>query len=169
MLKNVSSGTVDWQIRKWSNRTKLQILVWMIINSNRKNSKQLENWQMIARILSWNACIWHVLDDLTSCGQSKGLRDRSQNALRHVTNDWRGWFPIFVTRMTIVKSGRWYSSDMHCSQEEFGKEIFWSQTLRNWRIWTHQKSILEDQCRRSIDAWKERFFWFPMADGTAKL
>ena len=62
-----------------------------------------------------------------------------------------------------------YSSDMHCLREEFWKEIFWSQTLRNWRIWTHQKSILEDQCRRSIDAWKERFFWFPMADGTAKL
>ena len=31
-----------------------------------------------------------VLDDLTSCGQSTSLRDRSQNALRHVTNDWRG-------------------------------------------------------------------------------
>ena len=35
MLKNVSSGTVNWQIRKWSNCRKLRILVWMITNSSR--------------------------------------------------------------------------------------------------------------------------------------
>ena len=66
-----------------------------------------------------------------------------------------------------------HSSDMHCLREKFGIEIFWLQTLRNWRIWTHQKSILKDQCRRSIDAREERFFFFlkknPTADGTAKL
>ena len=52
-----------------------------------------------------------------------------------------------------------HCSDMHCLREKFGIEIFWLQTLRNWRIWTHQKSILKDQCRRSIDAREERFFF----------
>ena len=37
-----------------------------------------------------------------------------------------------------------YSSDMHQSRGEVGKEIFWSPTLRNWRTWTRQKSILEE-------------------------
>ena len=32
-----------------------------------------------------------------------------------------------------------YSSDMHLSRGEFGKEILWLQTLRNWRTWTRQK------------------------------
>ena len=27
---------------------------------------------------------------------------------------------------------------------ESGKETFWSQTLRNWKRWTHQKSMLGD-------------------------
>ena len=27
-----------------------------------------------------------------------------------------------------------HSSDTHCSREKFGIEIFWLQTLRNWRI-----------------------------------
>ena len=26
--------------------------------------------------------------------------------------------------------------------DDFGKETFWSQTLRNWRTWTRQKSML---------------------------
>ena len=32
---------------------------------------------------------------------------------------------------------------------EFGMEMLWSQTLRNWKTWTRQKSILEE-CQRSI-------------------
>ena len=28
--------------------------------------------------------------------------------------------------------------------EDSGKETFWSQTLRSWKGWTHQKSMLED-------------------------
>ena len=78
------------QTRKWSNFTKSQALVWMIINSSRKNPNQLENCQKFAHKLSSNACTWYELDDLTSCGQSTSLRDQSQNGLRHVTDAWQG-------------------------------------------------------------------------------
>ena len=43
MLENVSSGTVNWQIREFGNYIKFQIFAWMIISSSRKNSKQMEN------------------------------------------------------------------------------------------------------------------------------
>ena len=36
-----------------------------------------------------------------------------------------------------------YSSDMNWSRGEFGKEIFWLQTWRNWKSWMYQKFILE--------------------------
>ena len=36
------------------------------------------------------------------------------------------------------------SSDMHCTQVEFGKVTYWSQTLRSWRRWTHRKSTRKD-------------------------
>ena len=35
------------------------------------------------------------------------------------------------------------SSDMHKPRGEFGKETFWSQTLRNWTTWTPLKSTPE--------------------------
>ena len=49
--KNVLNGTVNWQTRKWSNCTKFQVLAWMIINSNKKNSNQLENYHKFAHKL----------------------------------------------------------------------------------------------------------------------
>ena len=48
---------------------------------------QLEICQKFARQLSWNACTWHELDDLTSCGPWTSLQDQSQNGARHVTDD----------------------------------------------------------------------------------
>ena len=75
---------------KWSNCTKFQAVAWMIINSSRKNSNQLETCQKFAHKLSEKSCMWHELDDLTSCGQSTSLRDLSQNGLRHVTDAWKG-------------------------------------------------------------------------------
>ena len=87
MLKIALNDTVNWQTRKWSNCTKIQVLAWMTINSGRKNLNQPENYYKFAHILSENACIWHELDDLTSYGRSTSLRDQSHNGLRHVTND----------------------------------------------------------------------------------
>ena len=87
MLRNASCDTVNWQTRKWSHCTNYRILVWMIINSNRRSWNQLENCQMFARKLSCNPCTWHELVDLTFYGQSTSLQDQSQNGRRHVTDD----------------------------------------------------------------------------------
>ena len=38
------------------------------INSNKRNWNHLENCQKFAHKLSWHACTWQELDDLTSCG-----------------------------------------------------------------------------------------------------
>ena len=45
MLKNALSDTVNWQTRKWSNCTNFQVLVWVIINSSKRNSNLFENCQ----------------------------------------------------------------------------------------------------------------------------
>ena len=37
-----------------------------------------------------------------------------------------------------------FFSDVHQSRGQFRKEIFWSQTFRNWRTWTRQQSILAE-------------------------
>ena len=41
-----------------------------------------------------------------------------------------------------------YSLDMRCTRWESGKETLWSQTLKNWRRWTHQKSTPEGSLQR---------------------
>ena len=46
-------------------------------SSNRRNSNQLENYHKFAHILSWNACTWHELDELTSCGPWTSWQDQS--------------------------------------------------------------------------------------------
>ena len=42
------------------------------------------------------------------------------------------------------KSNQGYSLAMRYTRRESGKETFWSQTLRNWKRWTHLKSMLHD-------------------------
>ena len=64
MLENALSDTVNWQTRKWSSLTMFQVLAWMMINSSRKNSKQLEKCQKFAHKLSWNACTWRESEDI---------------------------------------------------------------------------------------------------------
>ena len=60
-----------------------------------------------------------------------------------------------------------YSSDIHLSREEFGKEIFWSQTLRSWKIWTRLKFM--HKAEEVLTSKKGETFMFPIADETAKL
>ena len=63
-----------------------------------------------------------------------------------------------------------FSSDMHCSRSEFGKEMSWLQTLRSWEFWTRQRSMLEGEMQKEVIAPKRcDKFSFPIADGTAKL
>ena len=98
MLRHVLSDTVNWQTRKWSNCTKFQVLAWMIINSSRRNSNQLENCQKYAHTFSWNVCIWHDLEDLAFCGRSTSLQDQSPNGIRRATDNMKDWFLTFITQ-----------------------------------------------------------------------
>ena len=41
-----------------------------------------------------------------------------------------------------------------------GKEVLWSQTLRNWRTWTCQKSILEDSMQKKFWRHKKKEWTF---------
>ena len=50
--------------------------------------------EMLVLGTTWTS--WHLVVREQSCKISH------KNGLRHVTNDWQGWFPIFITRMTIV-------------------------------------------------------------------
>ena len=53
---------------------------------------------------------------------------------------------------------------------ELGKEIFWSPTLRSRRIYTRQKSMLEDSMKKkSLRQKMVEILIFPIADGTVKL
>ena len=40
------------------------------------------------------------------------------------------------------------SLDTLCTRGEFGRVTYWSQTLRSWRRWTHQKSTRKDSMRK---------------------
>ena len=44
---------------------------------------------------------------------------------------------------SVQKSCQVYSSVMYCMRVESGKVTLWSQTLKNWRRWTHQNSTPE--------------------------
>ena len=52
-------------------------------------------------------------------------------------------------------------------QEEFGNEIFW-QTLRSWKFWKREKSML-GQSKESNHAENGDKIIFPIADGTVEL
>ena len=70
----------------------------------------------------------------------------------------------------VQKSCQVYSSVMSCMREDSGKETLWSQTLKNWRRWTHLNSTpgtsMQRKCWRQ---WKVKVSLFPVADGTVKI
>ena len=54
--------------------------------------------------------------------------------------------------------------------EESGKETSWSQTLRNWRRWTHQNSTRKDSMQREVlTPMSGEKFMLPIADGKVRL
>ena len=59
--------------------------------------------------------------------------------------------------------------DMPWSRAEFGKEIFWLLTLKNWKFGCIGNLSPEIECKRSLDNSQNREFVFSVTDGTAKL
>ena len=59
---------------------------------------------------------------------------------------------------------------MLCARRESGKETYWSQTLKNWRRWTHLKSKVKvSNAKELLSPTRGEKFMFQIADGTVKL
>ena len=60
------------------------------------------------------------------------------------------------------KSCQVFSSVMHCTRGESGKETLWSQTLKNWKRWTHLSSTPEGSMLKEVltpqTPWNQKFF-----------
>ena len=78
MPRNVWNDIVNWQARRLNNSTKYLLHASMTITS-KKNWNPWENCQKYALKLFWNACTWHVLENLIFSGQWINLHDRSRN------------------------------------------------------------------------------------------
>ena len=72
--------------KRLSNCGKTQSLAWTITTSRRRNWRRSENFPMNAFKLSWNACIWHEMVDLTFCGPWMNSLDPSPNGKELVTD-----------------------------------------------------------------------------------
>ena len=63
----------------------------------RKSWNPLGNCQKFVFKLFWNACTWHVLENVTFCGQGTNLQDRLKNGPGSETNAWIAWYVTFIT------------------------------------------------------------------------
>ena len=62
----------------------------------------------------------------------------------------------------LVRKSRWeYSSDLHRSRCDFGKEIFWLQTLRSWKFRRVRNPCSKTQCKENNYAEKWWTFHIP--------
>ena len=116
MPRNVWNDIVSWQTGRLNNSTKYQFHALMTIISKKKNWNPWENCQKYALKLSWNACTWHVLEDLIFYSHWSNLQDRSQNGPNPWTQDWAWtvsphliygiWSSQFLeTRIRVIKNG----------------------------------------------------------------
>ena len=89
--RNVWNDIVSWRTKRLNNSTKYQLHALTTIISKKKNWNPWENCQKYVLKLFWNACTWHVLDDLIFCCQWTNLHDQLQNGPKLVTNDYLVW------------------------------------------------------------------------------
>ena len=86
MPRNVWNDIVSWLTRRRNNSTRYLLPASMTTTSKKKKQNLLDNCQKYLLKLVWNACTWHVLEDLIFYGQWTNLHDRLQNGPRLVTN-----------------------------------------------------------------------------------
>ena len=68
MRKSEWKDIVNWRMRRLSNCTKSLLHAWTTITSRKKNWIRSEKCPKYDHKLSWNACIWKDLIDLTFFG-----------------------------------------------------------------------------------------------------
>ena len=101
MPRNVWNDIVSYQTRQLNNSTKYLFPASMTTTLKRKNWKLKQNCHKYALKLFWNACTWHVLEEMIFPGQRTILRDRSRNGPKLVTNAWIAWYLTFITHVNI--------------------------------------------------------------------
>ena len=131
MPRNVWNDIVSWQTRRLNNSTKYLLHASMTITSKRKNWNLSENCQKYPLKLFWNACTWHVLEDLIFSGQWTNLHDRLRNGqslwqttesfdILHPSHMWKKYCYVGNT----VKHASW-----DCFKTPILREILRTQNL----------------------------------------
>ena len=139
MPRNVWNDTVSWQTRRLNNSTKYLLHALMTIISKKKNWNLWENCRKYHLKLFWNACPWHVLEDLIFSGQWTNLHDRLQNGPKLVTNDYVVWSLTSIIHVATNNIVMWETllnnADWDCFKTPILQEILRIQNL-----------LLEEHC-----------------------
>ena len=81
----------------------------------------------------WNACTWHVLDDLIFSCRWTNLPDRLRNGPKPATNAWIAWFLTFITHVNIFNIVMWWilhnNAGWDCFKTPILREILRTQNL----------------------------------------
>ena len=110
--------------------TKYPLHALMIITLKRKNWHPWKNCQKYALKMFWNACTWHVLEDLIFYGQWTNLQDRLRNGPEPVTNAWIDWYLTFITHVNINSIVMWVILQNNAGWDCF-KTLILQETLKS--------------------------------------
>ena len=105
----------------------------MTTTSKRKKWNLFENCHKYALKLFWNACTWHVLEDLIFYGQWTNLHDRLRNGRKPVTNDWIVWYLTSIAHVNTNSIVMWVTlpnnAGWDCFKTPILREILRTQNL----------------------------------------
>ena len=116
--------------------------------------------------ISWQIGEHSMRDDSENHSKAQWFRSEQwSNNFRFLRNTSQG------STNWVRKSCQECFSDMHCRRGESGKEIFWLQTLRSWKLWASGIHARRLNAKEVITSKKKKGenFIFPIADGTVKL
>ena len=119
--------------KRLNNSAKYQLHASMTTTSKKKKQNLLENCQIHALKLFWNAYTWQELEDLIFYGQWISSHDQSQNGPKLVTNAWIDWFHIFIIRVNTHNIVTWV---ILLKMQTGTVSRFWLRG-RSWRFEIH--------------------------------
>ena len=102
------------------------------------------------------------IQDLLSDGKTQYQRRFGMPLMDQYRSEQWSNITLFVRKSNLdcissqPKFYKVYLSVMCCMQEESGKETLWSQTLKNWRRWTHRNSTLVGSIQRKCERRKQK-------------
>ena len=130
MPRNVWNDIVSWRTKWLNNSTKYQLHALMTTTSKKKKWNLLENCHKYAPKLFWNACTWHVLDDLIS-----GVREQA------CTIDYEMDQSLWLTPESIDFIYSWHmwiqtvlSCGKHCKTMQIGTVSRLRLCRRSWGL-----------------------------------